>query len=298
MATDFRVRTNWRHHRKRTRLIREKGEKGVLFIEDLWSFAAEMHTDGVLRGMTAQDMADEVGYSEDAEGMLGTCVAQRLIDPPDSNCPHFRLHDWRDHQAYIVHAEARSASARFAALEKHRKNKTLLRTACAADAPSPDPDPSPDPTPVPDPKPTPLVRAARSRPREVDPSFQQFWDAYPRKNGKGKAEDSWRKIHPDEALTQKILASVDAHKKCDQWVKDGGQFIPHPATFLNQRRWEDETKIVKQDPNAGKKFHDWDFFENQPARLWVDLSDGKRQFSTDSQRDQLNRCREAHPEWF
>ena len=76
--------------------------------------------------------------------------------------------------------------------------------------------------------------------------FLKFWDSYPRKIGKGKAWDSWRKIRPDDSLSEKILASVVQHKETDpQWTKDGGQFIPHPATFLNQARWEDEVGIQK-----------------------------------------------------
>ena len=39
-----------------------------------------------------------------------------------------------------------------------------------------------------------------------------------------------------------MLSAIDTQKKSDQWKKDGGQFIPNPATWLNQRRWEDEVQ--------------------------------------------------------
>jgi hypothetical protein len=39
-----------------------------------------------------------------------------------------------------------------------------------------------------------------------------------------------------------ILAAVENQKRSEQWVKDGGQFIPHPATWLNQGRWDDVVK--------------------------------------------------------
>lgn len=70
--------------------------------------------------------------------------------------------------------------------------------------------------------------------------FAEFWVAYPRKVGKGAAERSWDKIRPNAELTRTILESVAAHRRTDQWRKDGGQYIPLPATWLNQRRWEDE----------------------------------------------------------
>jgi hypothetical protein len=37
---------------------------------------------------------------------------------------------------------------------------------------------------------------------------------------------------------------VKVWKNSQQWTKDGGQFIPMPATWLNGRRWEDETPKV------------------------------------------------------
>lgn len=66
-------------------------------------------------------------------------------------------------------------------------------------------------------------------------SFATFWDVYPLKKGKKKAEESWNKIDPE--LYEKIIQSVEKQKA--GW-KDP-QFIPYPATWLNQERWEDET---------------------------------------------------------
>ena len=74
----------------------------------------------------------------------------------------------------------------------------------------------------------------------LDRRFEKFWKSYPRKVGKGAAEKSFKKYKPDDALTERMIASVEAHKRSDQWRRDGGQYIPHPATWLNQRRWEDE----------------------------------------------------------
>ena len=39
-----------------------------------------------------------------------------------------------------------------------------------------------------------------------------------------------------------ILNAVKAQRESPQWTRDGGQFIPHPATWLNQERWEDEVQ--------------------------------------------------------
>jgi len=70
--------------------------------------------------------------------------------------------------------------------------------------------------------------------------FNQFWSAYPRKIGKGAAEKSWSKIKMDDALFKAVLDAVESQKKSNQWKRDNGQYIPHPSTWLNQKRWEDE----------------------------------------------------------
>ena len=73
-----------------------------------------------------------------------------------------------------------------------------------------------------------------------DDGFNEFWKAYPRKVGKGDAFKVWKKLSPNEDFRSEILSAVIAQSKWPDWIKDGGQFIPHPATWLNGCRWEDE----------------------------------------------------------
>ena len=70
----------------------------------------------------------------------------------------------------------------------------------------------------------------------LDPAFEAFWDAYPRKEGKHKAEEAFAKVN---APLGTLLDAIELQKKSAQWTKDGGQFIPHPATWLNGQRWLD-----------------------------------------------------------
>lgn len=90
--------------------------------------------------------------------------------------------------------------------------------------------------------------------------FERFWKAYPRKEGRGKAEESFGKYQPDDALTDTMIRAVEMYKKTDQWQRDGGHFIPHPTTWLNQRRWEDSPKTgdPEPDPLHSKRMEDWD----------------------------------------
>ncbi len=72
------------------------------------------------------------------------------------------------------------------------------------------------------------------------PMFDIFWSAYPKKKSKGDAEKAWLKIRPNEDLLKKILLKIEIFKQAEQWQKDGGKYIPHPATWLNAKGWEDE----------------------------------------------------------
>ena len=73
--------------------------------------------------------------------------------------------------------------------------------------------------------------------------FDLFWSAYPKKAGKADAEKSWDKINPDADLQNRILTAVSQASKNPDWIKEGGQFIPHAATWLNGKRWEDSLPV-------------------------------------------------------
>ena len=77
--------------------------------------------------------------------------------------------------------------------------------------------------------------------------FNQFWDAYPKHIAKQSAVKAFEKLKPDEKLLEAMLKAIESQKESKQWEKDGGAFIPYPATWLNQRRWEDELPQVETD---------------------------------------------------
>lgn len=70
----------------------------------------------------------------------------------------------------------------------------------------------------------------------IEPTFTTFWTAYPRKTAKQTALKAWKRVKHDEIPA--LMAALEAHKQTDQWRRG---VIPHPATWLHQRRWEDET---------------------------------------------------------
>ena len=80
----------------------------------------------------------------------------------------------------------------------------------------------------------------------ADSAFEEFWQSYPKKVGKGQAQKTWDKLKIK--VIDEILNSLKWQRVCEQWQKDGGQFIPNPSTYLSQQRWLDEqpmpTKVI------------------------------------------------------
>jgi len=86
-------------------------------------------------------------------------------------------------------------------------------------------------------------RVAEDQPKIVtliEKRFEEFWDHYPRKVGKLKAYQSFKKINPNAELFAKIMDALqDNLDNNANWRRDNGQYIPHPTTWLNQGRWDD-----------------------------------------------------------
>ena len=88
------------------------------------------------------------------------------------------------------------------------------------------------------PKP-PLAVNGRRRfapPGKVKEEFEAFWEEYPRRVAMKKAWDAWRKTKPP---LDAVLEALAVAKKTPQW-KRGKDYIPYPATWLNDERWDDE----------------------------------------------------------
>lgn len=91
-------------------------------------------------------------------------------------------------------------------------------------------------SPVPDISKTPKVPDSEQK-------FDYFWAAYPKKTGKKAARRAWDKARGKPPIAQ-VVAAVEAQKLWPQWTRDDGQYIPNPATWLNQGRWDDEPPTV------------------------------------------------------
>jgi hypothetical protein len=80
--------------------------------------------------------------------------------------------------------------------------------------------------------------------------FDSFWEAYPKKVSKLKARRAWKKTRCAGHLGE-ILASITDWKKTTQW--SDSQFIPYPASWLNQELWK-ETVPKETDNGTRQKY--------------------------------------------
>lgn len=113
----------------------------------------------------------------------------------------------------------------------------------------------------------------RKRAECVDYSvgFEDFWKIYPRKVDKKGSYQKWIRAGADDskALTETIIDDVKRRITGD-WNKTDEKYIPHPSTYLNQRRWEDEITPTKTDDDEYypryREYHPEDDFKEPVPR--------------------------------
>jgi hypothetical protein len=82
---------------------------------------------------------------------------------------------------------------------------------------------------------------SRSSKKQLEPvGFSEFWNVYPKKKAKTKAQEAFQRLSPTPELLNTILKAIHQYNASEDWRKEKGRYIPHPASFLNGRRWEDE----------------------------------------------------------
>lgn len=84
--------------------------------------------------------------------------------------------------------------------------------------------------------------------------FDEFWSAYPRKIAKAVARKAFAKLTEQQQLD--ACKAIDDHNAYWKAKETELEFIPHPATWLNQERWEDELVI---EPKKQKESKEWMF---------------------------------------
>jgi hypothetical protein len=95
-------------------------------------------------------------------------------------------------------------------------------------------------TPTAEPSAPGVCEASRSAEASVeaetkDVAFSMFWEKWPRRQARADARRAWRKIPMAEYPV--VMTALEKWLTSDQWSRG---VIPHPATWLNEKRWLDE----------------------------------------------------------
>ena len=104
---------------------------------------------------------------------------------------------------------------------------------------------------------------------ERDALFDDFWNLYPKKADRKKAQVAFSKISAQDIPA--AMAGLSRAKCSDQWTRDGGRYIPFPSTWLDGRRWEDEPTTSATKPDHGYDEHT--FTQSEYDALFVNLDE-------------------------
>ena len=277
MNTDFRISVGYFEHPKIMKLERRLGEVAVLAHIRLLRFASMNKPDGILNEMDAEEIADAAKYKGDAETFLSTLVSVRLLDQDEAG--GLTLHDWATWNPWAAGHAARSDKAKAAATARWRPSSSDTATSMEDTATSiieqcsehsqamplsiSESFPSPEEKefllesaePIASEEEQEAVQEAVQEAQTVKPPekspaaaprsalllrFDCWYKAYPRKRSPGEAEKVWLRIKPDSAMLQEMLAALEWQKTSRDWLREGGQFVPYPASYLNNKGWLDE----------------------------------------------------------
>jgi hypothetical protein len=213
-------------------------------------------TDGLIPKGQVRKLADV----DEAMALAARLVEVGLWEEVESG---YRIHDFLDYQpsAEQVKAErADNAKRQHEWRERKKQERNTVtntvtdgvsnapRNAPVTGAPYPSQShPVPIPSTSPDGEEPPIPPATDAPPaapkaisRRQEQGFDAFWQAWPKKEGKARAQTAWARIRPDPDTIQAILDAIPRHQAAKDWPRENWRFCPLPATWLNERRWDDE----------------------------------------------------------
>jgi hypothetical protein len=243
-------------------------ERGLAFLYRFWRTVRRHAPDGRLVGWTDEYVATQTRMGKLA-GLIEDLVACGLLDREGDLLV---VHGWHERNGKHIRSnlkkEQRSAGGtnRASTATRNAQGQFVLESGpgvIPAVTPGNDPGvdrwtPGPckpsehEPEPQPEPGPStslspssrfgastkllPSVNVTLTKTNSLE-SFKAFWSAYPKKVARRKAEQVWKRLRVHGPLVEAIMTGLARYKA--EWAGKDVQFIPHPAKWLEDRRWED-----------------------------------------------------------
>lgn len=211
-----------------------------------WLWAIDNAPDGSLAGISDRMIARAAQWDKDPEEFVAALTSASLLDVTEDGV--LEIHDWSEYTGKLIEQrenEKNRSRARRAAAKSNDRRTTAGQSADVSKSDQKKTAGRVDQTRVDQSRPenkgdTPITPAAEKQPSAQERRFAEFWTAYPKKVGKKAAQKAWEKAKPDAELSEKIMQAVATAKTSEQWLREGGRFIPNPSTWINQGRWDDE----------------------------------------------------------
>lgn len=230
---------------------------------------AEAFTGWIALLLWARDQADPDKLSE--AGVVTEVIARRVLRGISEADPGFILavlekHGLLDHMLdgrWYLHdfTEHQHLGEWAARLERNRKGgqaraaqmKAQVRAGSAANA---EPMVSLGSAPSqPNPTQTHIATPYGVAKNTLEP-FEQFWVAYPRHIAKAAARAAFTRAVKSAPAVEITSGAERFAGQCQRENREI-RFIPHPTTWLNQRRWEDDAAADSRPDNAANEVAPW-----------------------------------------
>jgi hypothetical protein len=109
------------------------------------------------------------------------------------------------------------------------------------------------------------------KPSADAPKFSDFWKSYPRRVAKANAEKAWNKAVKSGTLPQMIMEGL--RRQLPYLNSKEMQFIPHPASWLNGGRWEDQVQRIERPTETDHQRHQRESREAVKRELYGESHD-------------------------
>lgn len=250
--TWFKVDDQLHDHKKARRLGKDK-----LAASGLWVLCGSWSADTLSDGFVPDEIVERFDPKQ--------VYAKRLVEVElwhrveHDGEPGYEFHDWDEYQPTRDKVLGDRQAWRDRKQKSRKGSRVESRSDTQRDSQGESREDSrvesngesqrPVPVPVPVPKDEDSLRSSSSATEAAD-LFEDFWSAYPRKDGKAAARKAWPKAVKRLEAPRLVAA---ARYWAGLWAKAGveRQFIPHPATWLNGDRWNDQPPAPRASPTDG-----------------------------------------------
>ena len=222
-------------------------------LEGLWYLTATNAPEGDVGRFSDLEIAAWLEWSGDAGQLVEAFVGSGFLDRDD----RFRLvvHGWDEHCPNHIANNLKRWGKSFAAVCEPTTDSTVETTKEPPKQSPSEVTPNLTNTNQTESNQTQPIHRARG---EYSDEFENWWKCYPRREAKGAAWKAWPKavasIQQAQDIAQPTAVTwlIETTKRFSESPKGKGEYVPHPATFLNEKRFDDDPQQWQRADSNGR----------------------------------------------